>query len=297
MEPKRKRPAVVAPFPPAEPANPVIVVYPRDNWWTLQSLLQTEDPWDLIYFNFRTYDPDEVNWYLFEKAGCRGTTPDGRNYRFDSGSGTRSITIYRPPNWDYRAPGPKQKEAQAATLAILRGAVAVNMSFSVVSTSLNTGDLPAVANAIETGKITLIHRPTLGHMALYDSQRNRMAIPFGGMPAVGSQALIVHEAVHAAMDLRKVRLNSIESEIMAYVAQALFLRRHGQDIGNSLVTPSFQVNPANFISWTAIFKSLSSIAERLDSGRSISLQVLGLAISLKSTSTYATQGDPANDGI
>ena len=32
-----------------------------------------------------THDPDEVNWYLYEKVGCRKTSAAGRNYRFDPG--------------------------------------------------------------------------------------------------------------------------------------------------------------------------------------------------------------------
>jgi hypothetical protein len=107
------------------------------------------------------------------------------------------------------------------------------LSFTLGRVGLRPGDLPAVASAIETGKITLIHRPTLGHMAIYDSQRNRMAIPFASLPPPDSQGLVVHEAVHAVMDMRKIKLNSIESEIMAYVAQALFLRRNGLDMALS----------------------------------------------------------------
>jgi hypothetical protein len=243
MAPYRKKPAVVAPFPPVGYVKKQPVT-PWDDWWTLRTFLHTEDPWDLIFFNFQTYDPDEVNWYLYEKVGCRGTSLSGRNYRFDSGDPYRALAIYLP-QWDFRGPGPKQKEAQQTVLTILRGAVAANLSFNLGRVRLRPGDLPAVASAIETGKITLIHRPTLGHMAIYDSQRNRMAIPFASLPPPSSQALVVHEAVHAVMDMRKVTLNSIESEIMAYVAQALFLRRNGLDMGTwckfqSNVVPSLK---------------------------------------------------------
>jgi hypothetical protein len=33
------------------------------------------------------------------------------------------------------------------------------------------------------------------------------------------------------MDMRKIKLTAIESEIMAFVTQALFLRRNGLDMG------------------------------------------------------------------
>ena len=295
IEPTRKKPAVVAPFPPIGYVKKQPVT-PWDDWWTLQHLLQTEDPWDLIYYNFQTYDPDEVNWYLYEKVGCRKTGSDGRNYRFDSGEAYGNLAIYLP-QWDFRGPGPKQKEAQQATLTVLRGAIAAHLSFKVGGVALLPGDLLAVANAIENGKIRLLHRPRLGHMAFYDSTRNRLAIPFASTPGASDQALVVHEAVHAAMDIRRVPLKSIPSEIMGYVAQALFLRRSGLDIGDSVPQPSFAEAPRNFVAWTGIFQSLSVIAEKLDNGESADFMIPVLGISLKVSPTYFDQGDPANDGI
>ncbi len=148
MAPYRKKPAVVAPFPPLGYVKKQPVT-PWDDWWTLRPFLKTEDPWDLIFFNFHTYDPDEVNWYLYEKVGCRGTSPNGRNYRFDSGDPHRALAIYLP-QWDFRGPGPKQKEAQQTVLTILRGAVASHLSFNLGRVGLQPGDLLAVAAAIET---------------------------------------------------------------------------------------------------------------------------------------------------
>jgi hypothetical protein len=134
-------------------------------------------------------------------------------------------------------------------------------------------------------------------MAIYDSQRNRMAIPFDRLPGLGSQALIVHEAVHAAMDMQRTKLNSIESELIAYVAQALFLRRAGLDLGTSVPSPAFSVNPMNFIAWSGIFKSAAIIADKIEAGEDPSLYIATLGISLRLTETYSKQGDPPNDGI
>lgn len=39
---------------------------------------------DLCYFNFKTRDPGEINWYLYHRVGCRLTTRDGFNYRFSA---------------------------------------------------------------------------------------------------------------------------------------------------------------------------------------------------------------------
>src|SRR5437763_1922427 len=39
---------------------------------------------DLAFFNFRTRNPPEINWYLYNKVGCRRVTHDGKNYMFSS---------------------------------------------------------------------------------------------------------------------------------------------------------------------------------------------------------------------
>jgi N-acetylmuramoyl-L-alanine amidase len=42
-------------------------------------------PLELVYFNFKTFDSDEVNWYLRHYVGCTKPTRDGLNWRFSSG--------------------------------------------------------------------------------------------------------------------------------------------------------------------------------------------------------------------
>lgn len=46
----------------------------KDKGWTAM---------DLIEYNFRTRDPKEVNWYLYNKVGCRESY-DRKNYAFSS---------------------------------------------------------------------------------------------------------------------------------------------------------------------------------------------------------------------
>jgi hypothetical protein len=41
-------------------------------------------PNDICFFNFRTRDPNQINWYLHHKVGCRKVTWDGKNYMFSS---------------------------------------------------------------------------------------------------------------------------------------------------------------------------------------------------------------------
>lgn len=70
----------------------------NESWWTLAELPQVKTAGlsanDLCFFNFKTRRPQEINWYLKNKVGCRMTTRDGANYRF-SGADTPGV-IYLP---------------------------------------------------------------------------------------------------------------------------------------------------------------------------------------------------------
>ena len=308
MEPIRKRPASLrTPWPPTD-ASTTESVSVTDNWWTLATRHNRDDVWDIIYYNFETYDPQEVNWYMYERLGCRTTTADGRNYRFGRPPGVVAaiadvvkqvlavpVTVYIPPA-DWLPPGPQQAAAKQAVLTVLRDPVASNLHFKIGSNELKSGDLLAVARAIEQGQIQVIHRPSGGHMAVYRTD-NRLVIPFGQLPPVGNRALIVHEAVHAAMDMRRVPLTMEESEGMAYIAQALYLQRHGLDLANTTVQPGFNVNAVNFVAWTGIFGNASDIAKAVASNTVSRWDLLLLGASLRLAPTYRTQPAPNNDGV
>ena len=64
-----------------------------DSWQSLATQWGV-DVWSLINFNFRTYDPKVVNWYLQEYVGCVKPTADKRNWCFSSAA-VPGI-IYRP---------------------------------------------------------------------------------------------------------------------------------------------------------------------------------------------------------
>jgi hypothetical protein len=80
-----KPPLVLLPFP--SPEHDVLGIAHKvkdgENWWSIAAA-HNIDVRALIAFNFKTIDPDEVNWYLREKVGCRRETPDGKNYRFST---------------------------------------------------------------------------------------------------------------------------------------------------------------------------------------------------------------------
>jgi hypothetical protein len=50
---------------------------------------------ELIYFNFMTDNPDEVNWYLHHYVGCKKVSPSGNNWMFSNDANPG--VIYIPP--------------------------------------------------------------------------------------------------------------------------------------------------------------------------------------------------------
>ncbi len=298
MAPNVKRPARLrSPWPPTDHLLKMQPVLGWDDWWSLQTLFKRCDPWDIIYYNFETYNPEEVNWYLREWIGCHDVSPDGKNNRFGALPSGQPMQIYIPTD-DWLPPGPLQAEAQRAALQILRDPFASAMTFKVGSVELTPGDLLSVASMIDAGRITVIHRPCLGWMAQYRSGPNQLLVPFARTPDLGMRALMVHEAVHAAKDIDKTPLTMQESEALAYIAQGLYLRRNRVDMGSYVPQPSFMVNPRNFVAWSGIFKFAARIADDIDQGNPVSdFDVAGLGLAITAAPTYADEGAPFNDGV
>jgi hypothetical protein len=69
-----------------------------DSWFTLATRSEVVSKGmsalDLCFYNFRTRDPAEINWYLYHQVGCRKRTADGRNYIFSKDD--RPGVVYLP---------------------------------------------------------------------------------------------------------------------------------------------------------------------------------------------------------
>jgi hypothetical protein len=67
---------------------------PNRDTWVSVARQHNPDVKKLIWFNFETENPDEVNWYLRRNVGCTLPTPDGRNWLFHDGA--KPGIIYLP---------------------------------------------------------------------------------------------------------------------------------------------------------------------------------------------------------
>ena len=85
-----REPAVKAPWPPRAENDPMghqpePVPVGQSSTQSFYTIAADHglDPKDLVYYNFLTRDPKEINWYLQEYVGCTKTTRDGWNYTFE----------------------------------------------------------------------------------------------------------------------------------------------------------------------------------------------------------------------
>jgi hypothetical protein len=101
------------PVPPGAPAGGIPYrVKTGDDWFSVAGAHGVSAQ-DLIYFNFRTHDPQEVNFYLRTRVGCVKPTDDRHNWMFSSDA--HPGIIYLPPKPWHRPtfpPPPKPDPTQ-----------------------------------------------------------------------------------------------------------------------------------------------------------------------------------------
>jgi hypothetical protein len=235
--------ALRTPWPPKDYME-IKTVSSADNWWTLQAeYFPRRDPWDIIFYNFKTRSSDEVNWYLHEKLGCTLVTNDRANFRFGFGDpkdpskevpapAGKSIKIYIPYS-GWTPPNMADEILRAAVIRTLRSVG--EMEVRLHDVALYVGDLRKVATKVAEGAIDVRYVPTLGDKGRYAPTAalglpaNFFAFPFPFPRNVDETATIVHEGVHAAMDIRMESLTYQQDESLAYVAGFLaILQRSGE---------------------------------------------------------------------
>lgn len=133
--------------------------------------------------------------------------------------------------------------AKATVLKTLNHWAIQDIKFTFDGISIEPAMFQEVAKAIQAGRVKVKFHPFLAGSALYESGAgdggNTMYVGFMNATTIAEQGLIVHEAVHAAMDVRKLSQDTknykhqymmvVTSESCAYIAQALYqgLAAHG----------------------------------------------------------------------
>lgn len=227
-----RKPATVPTWPPPGWEKQHLL-QPGDNWAALRKRYARASDWDIIIFNFHTTSVAEVNWCMAYFLGCTEVTADRKSFKFGP-----ARNLYIPPA-DWR-PGmpvpqsgtPKANESDASkgrrtVIDVLKAADHQPFSFMLQGRKINTGMLRRVAKAIEDGKIGVVIDPLLpAGQAEYDSSENEFRIRSTSAPTREQRGLLIHEGIHAGMDLDTFGVVSVTfSEAAAYMAQVVYVRQ------------------------------------------------------------------------
>lgn len=228
-----------------------------DSWVTVAARAGMA-PWQLIQFNFPGVKiPDlqlaarEVNWYLKNYLGCTIST-DGRNYAFSAG-----MKVWVPVAVVPAPPPTPDERAKLRVLAVLSDPVMKRMLFSTgTSLWIQPWDYEAIALAIQSGKITVKANLSFGTNAVYHGSTNVIEIN----PNSASDGLIVHEATHAIIDMRKRTLTLAENEGASYIAQHLYELLKTGTIHRNVVSWAGHPDWLSPWSWQGIFDESARLA-------------------------------------
>ena len=237
--PNTKEPDPPIDWPPPYGGAVPLPVGPTDNWWSLARKVGRINPWDLVQYNFQTTDPDVVNWCMLHLLGCTLVTKDKKNYRFGGKEDGSPIVIYVPSHsWDPDTPSPAGYEipdrpvedsddqlAKALVLTVLQNPALGYINFGLAGYWISQTLFNAVRDRINGGGIAVYARPSSSSKAEYNSALNALYVPYSN--EVTKLALILHECVHAGLDLLKAtKIRVVDDEALAYISQCIFVSKN-----------------------------------------------------------------------
>jgi hypothetical protein len=109
-------------------------------------------------------------------------------------------------------------------VGILRDEHCRKVDFFIADLHINGTGLGEVAKQIADGGIAVCGRDDLKTPGRYRATRDELQVQYvaGALTDETKRAVLVHEAVHALSDMRSQRMNDMEAESAAFIAQALY---------------------------------------------------------------------------
>lgn len=158
-----------------------------------------------------------------------------------------------------------------------------NINFSIIGISIRPSHFVEVGKAIRESRITLEIDPKLAQGdAVYFFKDNKMVLKSYDFNDLLLCALIIHEGVHAINDIKKrSKIATIDDEVAAFVAQALYIRGHGYPSSTGLRLTD------NNKKKDAIFENAFVIADLISARRSFWREWIDLRAAIKAVPDYA----------
>jgi len=271
----------------------------REGFAAIASRHGITTPWPLIFYNFQVRNPEEVNWALGRFLGCTKTL-DGKNYCLDPSDA--NPVIYIPP-LSFTGLDPSSETTRTLILSTLDRAEISGIRFKLARLPVDLRGFQAVSSAVRARSILALATTAAampGIRAMYNTVFNYIQVRDPGSPTLGTRANIVHESVHAAMDLRRVGGDVLRHEAATHVAEALFYAYQYTDPTLSIDPTSLPVPHARMAMAIAldIWRHNQTNLTDLEIGESdYRYRLLRFALSL--VPQYAARGDIdiGNDGV
>lgn len=218
-------------YPPALPRPRAEFRYAQGGAWTrgtrvgfkeIASLHGITEVWDLICYNFQCRNPAEINWCLNHFLGCTKSV-DGKNYSFDRHD-PRPILYIPPRGW--RAFTPSDEQVHNAVLTTLNEPEIDMIRFTLGPLKVTRKLFSAVEDAVRARSIWAIDMASgppapEGVRALYSPVLDFFWIRNPASFDAAKRAVVVHEAIHAGMDIGKHGGNLLLHEAVAHVGEAM----------------------------------------------------------------------------
>ncbi|MBI1219770.1 MAG: hypothetical protein GC186_14605 [Rhodobacteraceae bacterium] len=136
---------------------------------------------------------------------------------------------------------------------------ATKFTFSIGAIKVGPGTFGPVIQAIKDGKITVEFSNKLpANIAVYSYKHNRYRLGFQAVSGnADKEAVIVHESVHAALDILATPVTVKLSESAAYIAQCLYYYYSNQSAFQGGQKPSF-ANKTLAAAWTVAMGALTT---------------------------------------
>lgn len=164
---------------------------------------------------------------------------------------------------------------------IFRDPLNSNIKFHILSASIKPSDFTDLATAIWDDRMSVEQDSKALLDAEYRFGPNKLVVKNANITDFLSEALIIHEGVHAINDMKKRgSLPAVDDEVAGYVAQALYVRGHGKAKKGEYITHPVTTKQD-------IFKAAFALAERILEKKSYWQQIITLREAIYADPDYA----------
>ncbi|HRD64963.1 MAG TPA: hypothetical protein PKY50_02295 [Candidatus Competibacter sp.] len=159
-----------------------------------------------------------------------------------------------------------------------------NINFSIIGISIRPSYFVEVGKAIRDGGIAIEIDPKLAQGdAIYFFKTNKIVLKSYDFNDLLLCALIIHEGVHAINDIKKrSKIATIDDEVAAFVAQALYVRGHGYPASTGL-----RLTDNTDKKKDAVFQKAFLIADLITARKSFWQEWIDLRAAIKAVPDYA----------